>query len=189
MMHSNQFISAAYPQVRNDNASWMLDNGAFQKKGFILDDWIKRITNLLPYLDTCIGVVTPDVVGDYKATLERFYLYRNTIKELGYPVAFVTQDGLTSRETPWDKFEVLFIGGSDKHKLGKEASLLIMEAKDRGKWVHVGRVNSYSRVLKFWMADSWDGTHLSFEPRAQTKIAQAVRIAKSRQEGIQRRLL
>ena len=55
-------------------------------------------------------------------------------------------------------------GGTDKHKL-TESYPFILEAKRRGKWVHVGRVNSAARLTElFWMADSADGTTLSIEP-------------------------
>jgi len=88
------------------------------------------------------------------------------IREYGYPVAFVTQDGLRMEDVPWDDFDVLFVGGSDEHKL-RESWPFIYRAKELGKWVHVGRVNSEKRMRMFWMADSVDGTTLKMEPSAR----------------------
>jgi len=39
--------------------------------------------------------------------------------------------------------------------------MMIAEAKDRGKFVHIGRVNSARRVKNFFIADSVDGTTLT----------------------------
>lgn len=115
----------------------------------------------LPHQGTCLGIPIPDVVGDALATLRQFSQYWRGVKDLGYPVAFVSQDGITPEITPWDYFDVLFVGGSDDHKLGNEAGAMIAEAKHRGKWVHVGRVNRASRIKQFWMCDSVDGTWLT----------------------------
>ena len=147
---------------------WCLDNGVFTGK-FDERKWLAQMENLLPYKDKCIFVAAPDVVGDSAGTLERFKKYR---KAINYPVAYVSQDGI--KDAPWDDFDCLFIGGSDEHKLGKEGGWILNEAKARGKWVHVGRVNSASRILKFWQADSWDGTHLGFMPSDVTKFHAAV---------------
>jgi hypothetical protein len=37
---------------------------------------------------------------------------------LGYPAAFVAQDRWDETATPWDEFDVLFVGGSTEFKLG-----------------------------------------------------------------------
>lgn len=150
-----QGIIAGYP--------WMLDNGAFSDN-WTEAAWLATLERWQPYVGTCIAAVVPDVVGDAAATAERFAKYAPTVREYGYPVAFVTQDGLTMDTVPWGQFDVLFVGGTDKHKL-QEAYPFIWEAKRRGLWVHVGRVNSYTRMVdRFWMADSCDGTTLAIEP-------------------------
>lgn len=141
---------------------WMLDNGAFSDK-WSEAAWLEALEKWQPYTATCIAAVCPDVVGDAAATLERFAKYAPVIRAHGYPVAFVTQDGLRMEDVPWGQFDVLFVGGTDKHKL-TESYPFIWEAKRRGVWVHVGRVNSYSRMEDFWMADSADGTTLAIEP-------------------------
>jgi hypothetical protein len=96
-------------------------------------------------------------------------------------VAFVTQDGLTLDAVPWGQFDVLFVGGTDQHKL-HESYPFILEAKQRGVWVHVGRVNSAARIEAFWMADSCDGTTLAIEPspRKQAILLNAATVAQAK---------
>lgn len=77
------------------------------------------------------------------------------------------QDGATPYNIPWDEYEAIFIGGTDEFKLNATLQgVLISKAKSLNKWVHVGRVNSKSRLVTFYQlgADSADGTHLRFEP-------------------------
>jgi hypothetical protein len=140
----------------------MMDNGAFSSR-WTEKKWLIGIAHYQSYASTCIAAVVPDVVGDATATLARFVQYAPVVRSFGYPVAFVTQDGLTMDAVPWVDFDVLFVGGTDKHKL-TESMPFILEAKRRGKWVHVGRINSAKRMEQFWIADSSDGTSLAIEP-------------------------
>lgn len=171
---------------------WMLDNGVFSGR-FDADKWQRHLVRWRDYTTTCIGVVVPDVlhrtetgvIGDWRATVRQFQEYAPIVKDYGYPVAFVSQDGLPVDAAPWADFDVLFIGGSDQHKL-TESWPLIAEAQRRGKWVHVGRVNSEARCRLFWMADSWDGTDLSHGPTIakQKKYVRAMRWARTmKQQG------
>jgi hypothetical protein len=89
----------------------------------------------------------------------------------GYPgdePCFVAQDGLENLVTPWDDFDVLFIGGSTEWKLGGHVRALTAEAKDHGKYVHMGRVNSGRRFAYAQLigCDSADGTTLAKFPDA-----------------------
>lgn len=94
-------------------------------------------------------------------TLHLFRVYAHIPRELGYPVAMVTQDGMTPDDVPWSLLDTLFIGGSQYHKRGREAEALGTEAKRLGKWVHIGRVQSGQTMVKYWpWADSFDGTTL-----------------------------
>lgn len=150
---------------------WGLDNGVFTNK-FNEKKWLRQLEKLLPYKDTCLFIAIPDIVGDFHGTLKRFFHYKDIVKD--YPIGFVSQDGVKIEEVPWDNFDCIFIGGTDNHKLGTEAELVIKEAKKRNKWVHIGRVNSVRRILKFWEADSWDGTSLGFEPSKVIRFNKAV---------------
>ena len=171
-----QGIMAGFP--------WMLDNGAFSDK-WSEAAWLDALRRWQPYTATCIAAVCPDVVANAAATLERFAKYAPVIREYGYSVAFVTQDGLTLDAVPWGQFDVLFVGGSNEHKL-HGAWGFIAEAKRRDMWVHVGRVNSAKRIAHFWMADSADGTMLAMEPtsRRQSILLDAARMAAAKKEEI-----
>jgi hypothetical protein len=115
---------------------WMLDNGAFSNK-WSEDVWRKRLEQLAQHNATCIGAVVPDVVGNHVATLERWHLYADIVKALGYKAAFATQDGATVGTLPWAEIDVLFVGGTDKH--------------------------STSSIMRFCEVDSVDGTYFKFE--------------------------
>ncbi len=41
----------------------------------------------------------------------------------------------------WHRLDALFVGGSTYFKLGPTAAGLVREAKRRGLWTHMGRVN------------------------------------------------
>jgi len=167
-------VIAGYP--------WMLDNGAFSDK-WTEAAWMAALERWQPYTATCIAAVCPDVVGDAAATLARFDVYEPVVRRYGYPVAFVTQDGLQMADVPWGKFDVLFVGGSTEHKL-HGAWEFIMEAKRLGIWVHAGRVNSKDRIERLWMVDSCDGTMLAVEPspRRQSILLNAAKVAGAKKE-------
>jgi hypothetical protein len=155
----------AQGNVRPDGVAWCADNGAFSDN-FDEDKWWAFLERNAARADSCVFAVAPDVVGDAAATLERSLPWLPKIRALGYPAAFVAQDGLEDLEVPWDEFDVLFIGGSTAWKLGGHARHLVRDAKAQGKWVHMGRVNSERR----WRyadaigVDSCDGTFLTFGP-------------------------
>ena len=60
----------------------------------------------------------------------------------------------------------VLIGGDTDWKTSSEARDVAREAQLRGKWVHVGRVNSWKRIdrVASWDVDSVDGTFLRFGP-------------------------
>jgi len=150
---------------------WAADNGCFGN-GYPGDDkwiaWLSKFT--IDQRAACLFATAPDIVGDAKATLERSAPWLPKIRALGYRAALVAQDGLTPDTTPWDTFDVLFIGGTTSWKLGPEVKDLISAARQRGKPVHVGRVNSQRRFLAFAALGcaSVDGTFLGFGPEINT---------------------
>lgn len=151
---------------RPAGVTWCADNGCFSDK-FDEGAWWAWLVANAGDASTCSFAVAPDVVGDAAATLERSRPWLGRIRELGYRVAFVAQDGIEATEVPWDDFDALFVGGSTEFKLGPIAEAVIVEAKARGKWVHVGRVNSRKRfrIFEALDVDSVDGTFLTFAPR------------------------
>ena len=147
-------------------AAWCADNGCFGK-GYPGDDaWLAWLTRRSVDAATCLFAVAPDVVGDAAATLARSAPWLPVIRGLGYPAAFVAQDGLEEIAVPWDTFDVLFIGGTTDWKLGPHARRIAAEAKTHGKWVHMGRVNSWTRLryAEGIGCDSADGTYIAFGP-------------------------
>lgn len=138
-------------------AVWAADNDCFQglnKAAFVT--MLKRLTSF----SECKFIAAPDVVANAEATLTRFKLWSPIIRWYGFPVALVAQDGLESLPIAWSSFDALFIGGSTQWKLSQHAALLAREAKQRGKWVHMGRVNSNKRIryARTIGCDSIDGT-------------------------------
>lgn len=142
---------------------WAADNDAFlawDETRFV------KMLNRLEGIPNCLFVVAPDVVADARATLERFWDWRYEIAGRGFPVAMVGQDGAEAFEQPWDCFDAWFIGGSTEWKLSASAERLAREAKRRGKWLHMGRVNSRRRLRHAIEigCDSVDGTGWSRFP-------------------------
>lgn len=144
---------------------WCADNGAFSNR-WKADRWWAFLERNAADVDTCVFAVAPDVVGDAAATIKRSRPWMPRMRALGYPVAFVAQDGQEDLPVPWSQFDALFIGGTTDWKLGPEAAELAREAKRRGKWVHMGRVNSRKRYLyaRSLGCDSVDGTYLIYQP-------------------------
>lgn len=139
--------------------TWAADNDAYSK-------WDPgRYRNMLERIRGRKGllwVTAPDVVGDWKLTLQNFFEWRDELH--GLPVAYVGQDDQEKHPVPWDAFDALFIGGTTEWKMGRGARYLVADAKDRGKWVHMGRVNSFERArYAEWIGcDSIDGTQFSW---------------------------
>jgi hypothetical protein len=145
---------------------WAADNDAFtgfDERRWL--DWLARIPDAARA--TCLFAAIPDVVGDAAATLERSGRYLATIRDLGYPVAYVAQDSFDPSVVPWDDIDWLFIGGTDRFKRAEDGGYAaIREGKRRRVRVHVGRVNGgpFLRNVAAAGADSADGTKLCFGP-------------------------
>lgn len=144
---------------------WAADNGCFADT-WDEKTWLRWLSADHPRAG-CLFATVPDVVGDHQGTLERWETYAPVVRDLGYPVAFIGQDGAEEGEVPWSEMDAFFIGGTTSWKMGQAAFELAMMAQERGKWVHVGRVNSIKR-LKYWrnVAHSSDGTMLAYRPDA-----------------------
>jgi len=146
---------------------WAADNDCFQRldvEGY----W--RMLGRIAAADRSrlLWVAVPDVVGDAQETVNRWAEWYPQLDHLGLPAAFVGQDGLGAirDQVPWDRMSAFFIGGTTRWKLSHEAETLAREAKARGIWVHMGRVNSLRRIRHATEigADSIDGTTFSRWP-------------------------
>lgn len=137
---------------------WAADNDCFQG----LDEKAySRMIEVLP--EGALFVVVPDVVADHEATLKLWGEWAPRVVAAGHRPAFVAQDGLEEwGQVPRDA-AALFVGGSTEFKLSSTVVGLVREARERGLWVHMGRVNTFRRAR--WAqalgCDSIDGTAFS----------------------------
>lgn len=139
---------------------WAADNDAYL--AWDRDRYVKMLDQIRG-IPGCLFVTAPDVVGDAKATVERFNAWITTLNDVGQPVAFVAQDGIQFTGVPWNDIGCLFIGGTTEFKMGGWAAKYAREAKRRGLWLHMGRVNTRKRIryAKSLGCDSIDGTNFS----------------------------
>lgn len=161
---SRSALGAGLPYAADNNCFSGLDAPAFLR---MLAALVGRPSPLF--------VAAPDVVADARATLRAFAVWGPLVRELGLPVALVGQDGLTPDAAPWDDLDAYFVGGSTAWKLSRESYLLTQEAKERGKHLHMGRVNSLERikVAAVWGCDTIDGTANAIRP--DVRLPEAVR--------------
>lgn len=145
-----------------------LDNGCYGA-GFPGEDpWHRWLRDHPSDPSLCLWATAPDVVGDAEATWERSAPWLDRIRALGLPAALVAQNGIEHMPVPWDRFDVLFLGGDTRFKLGLDAARLTREAVTRGIPVHMGRVNSARRIRyaqRIGCATS-DGTFIKWAPDA-----------------------
>lgn len=144
-----------------EGAIWGLDNGCYSAN-WSQEKWLRTLERYTGEQD-CRFAVVPDVVGDSVATDLLWDEWASIVKQLGFAAAYVTQNGC--EEIPLNA-DALFTGGDDAWKLGTKAQELVLEAKRRGIWCHMGRVNSRKRVRYATSCgyDSVDGTYLAFAP-------------------------
>lgn len=141
---------------------WAADNDAFNA-GFDPAAF-ERMLDSVAGLAGCLFVAAPDVVGDWSATRAAFPEWAARIRKRRLPVAVVLQDGIAGPDdVPWDDVDAVFVGGTTAFKLGPVAEAVARAARDRSRWVHVGRVNSEQRVYRIAEigAQSFDGTSFS----------------------------
>ena len=166
-MRSGQLGRVCTPNggVRARHGAWCADNGAFSDS-WDSAKWWRWLQANAGDAGSCLFAALPDVVGDWDATLELSLPWAGQVKALGYPVAIVLQDGATVAAVPWEDIDAVFVGGTTAWKLGEAAREIVSAAKRRGKWAHMGRVNSERRLryASHIGCDSADGTFLSFGP-------------------------
>lgn len=163
-MAAGQLGQMVTPEAGNrivPGVAWALDNGCFSDR-WTPQRWLAELEKDAG-VPGCLFAVVPDVVADADETDRLWHQWRAVPKDLGYPVAYVGQNGCT--EVPADA-DALFIGGDDRWKLGDQARRLAVQARSAGLWVHMGRVNSLRR-LRYAAeigCDSVDGTYLRWGP-------------------------
>lgn len=140
LLSPRQFSRAA--DTAAEGIPWAADNDCFQ---CLDEDAYRKMLLAIHGLPGCKFVTAPDVVGDWETTRARFWHWLGQLEVCGQPIGYVAQDGQPYRLLPWERIDCLFIGGSTEYKLSAEAELLVREARHRGLWVHMGRVNSRKR--------------------------------------------
>ena len=148
-----------------------IDNGRFTEAGrrlFRPAEYDRLIGEGLERAgDHLLFATAPDEPFDWAETLRLSRPWLRRIRRMGCPAALCAQEGMTPGSIPWDEFDCLFIGGRDAFKEGPLVRDACREARRRGKWVHMGRVNGLRRLriaLDFGV-DSVDGTYLLHEAR------------------------
>lgn len=158
---------------------WAADNDCFQ--GLHAPRFLRFLAKVVESGSRPLWVACPDVVADAAATWARYLVWSPVIRALGLPVAVVLQDGAERIKyryplrAEWPDLAAVFVGGSTAWKLSDAAAGLIREAKEAGKLVHVGRVNSRRRIEHFARIgiDTFDGT--GFSAWGDKRIGLAVR--------------
>lgn len=148
-----------------EHCSWGIDNECYlQQANFSFPNFLRSLEKMEHYAQKNLKfVVCPDVVGNHHATARQWEKYSGVLKKMGYPLAYVGQDGLTA--LPDEDFDCFFIGGTNQFKTNPHTLQLCQEARLKGKWVHVGRVNTLSRLRYFSsVANSVDGTSWAIAP-------------------------
>lgn len=155
--------------ARAEGIPYGLDNGCFGR--FERAAWERLLDDADN--DRPVFVTLPDIVGDAQRTIELFEAFWTRTQEL--PRALVLQDGIERVPIPWSDIVAVFIGGSDRFKTSPEAMAAARTAKMLGKWVHVGRVNTASRV-RAWLglADSCDGSGVAMYDHMLEDVLAAV---------------
>lgn len=122
--------------------TFAIDNGAFTKfdeRGFLSllrrEEHVKHLA---------LFVAVPDKVGCHRTTTKLFRELNHLCD--GWKKAFVAQDGYSGMPKGAD---VLFIGGTDDFKNSQAAYDAVEDAVKLGVHVHVGRVNTSKRFLRF----------------------------------------
>lgn len=158
---------------------WAADNGCYH--AFDEPAYRRMLAIIRRRPAGCIFVTLPDVVGDAYATLCLFHRWLGHLidadESKSLPVALVGQDGLEDLDADFafGLCDAFFIGGTTKWKLSRAAVDLADEAKRRGLWLHMGRVNKNRRlkIAHDLDCDSADGSSYSWFPKANIPGATA----------------
>jgi hypothetical protein len=130
---------------------WACDNSCFG--GLDAPKWLRFLANLAAFETRPLWVACPDAVADAGKTQEMWCVWQPVLTSLALPIAFVLQDGIERMKwrpqltLAWDQITAVFVGGSTEFKVGDDAARLSLEAHQRGKLVHFGRVNSWTRIV------------------------------------------
>ena len=114
------------------NGKYAVDNAAFNRFD---EPQFFKLLDACPKDNPPMFIVSPDVVGCHYRTSALWQHYLPRLKEYGFPLAFVAQDGCTPDAIPTG-CDWIFIGGTNVWKIDNIKPYIGMRP------VHVGRVNS-----------------------------------------------
>jgi len=129
---------------------YAIDNGCFIK--WERDKFFFTLRKAKIYKRDPLWACVPDALKDAETTFRRWKKYNKDVSGYGFKLAFVVQDGMEPQDVP--NTHCCFVGGSKEWK--KENA---HKFKGVAPWLHIGRVNSLSRMewAKRIGADSVDG--------------------------------
>ncbi len=159
-----------------------LDNGAFTQ---FKAGTFTRMAEAAVDDSRCRWIAIPDYPMCAYSTIGLFRHWKHVIRRKR---AFVLQNDIYRYKTliPWNEIVCVFVGGDDRFKESREAVEIAIEARERGKWVHVGRVNTVRR-LDFWepYAHTIDGSGIArFDHMITPVISYLQQIENTSQRGL-----
>jgi hypothetical protein len=190
---------AAGNRLDEQYVEWVADNGIYSNAYPGDAAYIGWLESHADMRSRCRFAVAPDVVADHNATIERSWPMLRPIRRTVGRVGLCAQNGATPQDMPWDDIDAVFLAGIVEcapcgyvpalselpattcpycsralveWKVGDVAAAITVEAKSRGKWVHMGRVNTEHRIgrARQMGCDSADGTFLAFGPDVNLPI-------------------
>ncbi|WP_307937106.1 hypothetical protein [Salinispora arenicola] len=188
-----QIITPAAGNRLEPWVNWIADNGIYSNAYPGNPGYLRWLDTHADARSRCRFAVAPDVVADHQGTLERSWPMLRPIRHTVGRVALCAQNGATAEDMPWDYIDAVFLAGIvecapcgwvpaleslpqttcpycgrqlTEWKIGATAAAITAEAKRRGLWVHMGRVNSHARLdrARQMGVDSADGTYLAYGP-------------------------
>lgn len=163
------------PYALRRGALWLGDMGCLAGPPYVKRFNARRagawLESVAPYVGQCLAVTVPDVVGDARATIAAWEDWAGRF--VGFPLAFVAQNGLTAIPDLVPEPSVFFVGGDTEWKCGAVAERLIQDALERGWHIHIGRVNWWRRYEHFRVMPgsaefTCDGTRTRYDGRVRT---------------------
>jgi len=147
-----------------EGRQWAVDNGAYKNK-YDPERFLNHLEILKPYRSRCLFATVPDKWGDSRATLQLWDEWAAGIKQAGWPVAYVAQDGSEDHPFPAG-LDFIFIGGSDRWRESQGLLDVIGRARAINVKIHAGRINGTGKLTKYHRLGiySADGTAPIYGP-------------------------
>jgi hypothetical protein len=143
-------------RYRRGSDVFAIDNGCFTS--FREKEFVSLLKREYEFRESALFVCSPDKVGCHKTTFKMYEDYHHLCA--GFKIAFVAQDGYEGMP---NEVDALFIGGTNAFKDSQLAVDAVIDALNKNKHVHIGRINTAPRFLKFNQlgAHTCDGSGVS----------------------------